>query len=151
MIKEGLYVQLIVIFFLFKKDVFIIINNYTFTVLIHTRRGHQISLWMVVSHHVVAWIWTQDLWKSSQCFLSAELSLQPSMNLLWKRDMTKQESWGFLFLPASGVQWAASLTLLDNGKVYKLVVYRQVLLNIVSSSQQMFQWVMENQTHRHNY
>jgi hypothetical protein len=29
--------------------------------------GHQISLWMVVSHHVVAGIWTQDLWKRSQC------------------------------------------------------------------------------------
>jgi hypothetical protein len=33
----------------------------------HTRRGHRIPLQMVVSHHVVAGIWTQDLWKSSQC------------------------------------------------------------------------------------
>jgi hypothetical protein len=33
----------------------------------HPRRGHQISLWMVVSHHVVAGILTQDLRKSSQC------------------------------------------------------------------------------------
>ena len=35
-------------------------------VLRHTRRGHQIPLQMVVSHHVVACNWTQDLWKSSQ-------------------------------------------------------------------------------------
>jgi hypothetical protein len=33
----------------------------------HTRRGHQIPLQMVVSHHVVAGNWTQNLWKSSQC------------------------------------------------------------------------------------
>jgi hypothetical protein len=32
-----------------------------------TRRGRQILLWVVVSHHVVAGIWTQDLGKSSQC------------------------------------------------------------------------------------
>ena len=31
----------------------------------HTRRGHQIPLQMVVSHHVVAGNWTQDLWRSS--------------------------------------------------------------------------------------
>jgi hypothetical protein len=31
-----------------------------------SRRRSQISLWMVVSHHVVAGIWTQDLWKNSQ-------------------------------------------------------------------------------------
>jgi hypothetical protein len=32
-----------------------------------TRRGHQIPLQMVVSHHVIAGNWTQDLWKSSRC------------------------------------------------------------------------------------
>ena len=42
---------------------FIIICNYAVAVFRHTRRGHQISLQMVVSHHVVAGIWTQDLWK----------------------------------------------------------------------------------------
>jgi len=40
---------------------------YTVAVFRHTRRGHQISLQMVVNHHVIAGIWTQDLWKSSQC------------------------------------------------------------------------------------
>jgi hypothetical protein len=50
------------------KDLFIIIIcKYTVAVFRHTRRGCQISLQMVVSHHVVAGIWTQDLWKSSQC------------------------------------------------------------------------------------
>jgi hypothetical protein len=34
----------------------------------HTRRRHQIPLQMVVSHHVGAGNWTQDLWMSSQWF-----------------------------------------------------------------------------------
>jgi hypothetical protein len=40
--------------FLFFKDVFIIIHKYTVAAFRHTRRGGQILLWMVVSHHVVA-------------------------------------------------------------------------------------------------
>jgi hypothetical protein len=40
----------------FFKDLFIIISKYTVAVFRHTRRGHQISLQMVVSHHVVAGI-----------------------------------------------------------------------------------------------
>jgi hypothetical protein len=43
------------VFFL-KKDLFIIIHKYTVAVFRHTRRGHQISLWVVVRHHVVAGI-----------------------------------------------------------------------------------------------
>jgi hypothetical protein len=39
--------------FSFLKDLFIIICKYTVAVFRHTRRGHQISLQMVVSHHVV--------------------------------------------------------------------------------------------------
>jgi hypothetical protein len=39
---------------LWPKDLFIIINRYTVAVFKHTRRGHQISLQMVVSHHVIA-------------------------------------------------------------------------------------------------
>jgi hypothetical protein len=35
---------------------FIIIHKYTAAVFRHTRRGHQISLLVVVSHHVVAGI-----------------------------------------------------------------------------------------------
>jgi hypothetical protein len=51
---------------LWPKDLFIIICKYTVAVFRHTRRGHQISLQMVMFHHVVAGIWTQDLGKSSQ-------------------------------------------------------------------------------------
>jgi hypothetical protein len=36
------------------KDLFIIINKYTVAVFRHTRKGRQISLRVVVSHHVVA-------------------------------------------------------------------------------------------------
>jgi hypothetical protein len=43
-------------FFFFFKDLFIIISNYIVAVFRCTRRGHQISLQMVVSHHVVAGI-----------------------------------------------------------------------------------------------
>ena len=36
----------------FKKDLFISICKYTVAVFRYTRREHQISLWMVVSHHM---------------------------------------------------------------------------------------------------
>jgi hypothetical protein len=52
---------------LWPKDLFILIHKYTVAVFRRTRRGYQISLRVVVSHHVVAGIWTQDLRKSSQC------------------------------------------------------------------------------------
>jgi hypothetical protein len=42
--------------FFLKKDLFIIISKHTVAVFRYTRRGHQISLQMVVSHHVVAGI-----------------------------------------------------------------------------------------------
>jgi hypothetical protein len=38
----------------FFKDLFVIIHTYTVAVFRHTRRGHRISLQVVVSHHVVA-------------------------------------------------------------------------------------------------
>jgi hypothetical protein len=43
-------------FFFFKIYLFIIICKYTVAVFRHTRRGSQILLRMVVSHHVVAGI-----------------------------------------------------------------------------------------------
>jgi hypothetical protein len=63
--------------FFFFKDLFIIICKYTVAVFRHTRRGSQILLRMVVSHHVVAGIWTLDLQKSSRVLLPTEPSLQP--------------------------------------------------------------------------
>jgi hypothetical protein len=44
-----------------------IVYEYNVAVFRHTRRRHKILLQMVVSHHVVAGNWTQDLWKSNQC------------------------------------------------------------------------------------
>jgi hypothetical protein len=65
--------------FFFLKDLFIIIDKHTVVVFRLTRRRHQI-LWVAVSHHVVAGIWTQDLRKSSQC--SYPLSYLASSSLL---------------------------------------------------------------------
>jgi hypothetical protein len=44
------------VFFFLKIYLLFIICKYTVAVFRHTRRGHQISLRMVVSHHVVAGI-----------------------------------------------------------------------------------------------
>jgi hypothetical protein len=56
-------------FFFFFKIYLFYLYEYTIAVAVfrHTRRWHQISLQIVVSHHVVAGNWTQDLWKSSRC------------------------------------------------------------------------------------
>ena len=50
-----------------KKEIFMLCMISIIVLFRHTRRGHQIPLQMVVSHHVVAGNWTQYLWKSSQC------------------------------------------------------------------------------------
>ena len=47
--------------------IYLFLFKYTVAVFRHTRRGHQIPLHMVVSHHVVAGNCTQDLCKSCQC------------------------------------------------------------------------------------
>jgi hypothetical protein len=63
------------IFFL--KIHLFIICKYTVAVFRQSRRGSQILLWMVVSHHVVAGIWTPNLRKSSRVLLPTEPSHQP--------------------------------------------------------------------------
>jgi hypothetical protein len=73
-------------FFFFKDFLFITICKYTVAVFRHTRRGSQILLRMVVSHHVVAGIWTLDLRKSSRVLLPTEPSHQPLIllsNVQW--------------------------------------------------------------------
>lgn len=50
----------------FLKICLFIICKYTVAVLRHPRKGYHISFWMAVSLHVVAGIWTRDLWKNSQ-------------------------------------------------------------------------------------
>jgi hypothetical protein len=54
-ISDDFFLRFIYLFiYLFIYSV--LICKYTVAVFRHTRRGHQISLWMVVSHHVVAGI-----------------------------------------------------------------------------------------------
>jgi hypothetical protein len=59
-------------FYFFLKIYLFITCKYTIAVFRHTRRGRQISLRVVVSHHVVAGIWTLDLRKSSWVLLPTE-------------------------------------------------------------------------------
>jgi hypothetical protein len=63
--------------FFFLKIYLFIICKYIVAVFRHSRRGRQILLQMVVSHHVVAGIWTSDLRKSSLVLLPTEPSHQP--------------------------------------------------------------------------
>jgi len=66
-ISLSLSLSLSLRFNYFFKFFLFILYKYTVSVFSHTRRGNRIPLQMVVSHHVVAGNWTQDLWKSSQC------------------------------------------------------------------------------------
>jgi hypothetical protein len=66
------------LFFFLTLFIYLFITcKYTLAVFRHSRRGRQISLQMVVSHHVVAGIWTLDLRKSSRVLLPTEPSHQP--------------------------------------------------------------------------
>jgi hypothetical protein len=71
----------LVIQFIFLKDLFIICKC-TVAVFRHSRRGRQILSQMVVSHHVVAGIWTSDLRKSSRVLLPTEPSHQPVIQFI---------------------------------------------------------------------
>jgi hypothetical protein len=65
--------------------------KYTVAVFRHFRRGSQISLRVVVSHHVVAGIWTSNLQKSSLVLLPTEPSHQPS-NCFLSQGLTYNET-----------------------------------------------------------
>jgi hypothetical protein len=79
-------------FFFFLIYLFIICK-YTVAVFRHSRRGSQILLRMVVSHHVVAGIWTPDLRKSSRVLLPTEPSHQPWVCILSVVDVDKRMQW----------------------------------------------------------
>ena len=66
----------------FPKDS-LYVCEYTVNLFRHTRRGHQIPLWMVVNHHVVAGSLTWDLWKSSHCSKPLRCLSSPSYFLDW--------------------------------------------------------------------
>jgi hypothetical protein len=89
------------IFFFFFKDLFIICK-YTEAVFRHSRRGRQISLRMVVSHHVVAGIWTPDLRKSSRVLLPTEPSHQPQYFFFFFETRLLNEKWSSPFLGQLG-------------------------------------------------
>ena len=84
-------------FVFFKDLLLIIICKYTLAVFRHTRRGRQIPLQMVVSHHVVAGIGTQDLWKNTQCSYPLSHLSSPEFSILKITDnriqICKSERW----------------------------------------------------------
>jgi hypothetical protein len=79
---------------------------YECSVFMHSRRWNQIPLQMIVSHRVVAGIWTQDLWKiswSSQLLSHLSSSQQVFLNpgkdkKLWSAWRLGESGWG--------IQWA---------------------------------------------
>jgi hypothetical protein len=96
---------------------FIIIHKYTVAVFRCTRRGRQIS-WVVVSHHVVAGNWTQDLWKSSWCSYPPSHLASPQV-FFWGVDDTKRQTndfrghWSpccFLTYQLVSSSWSGSVT-----------------------------------------
>ena len=69
--------------FSFKDRYIYLFAVFCLHVSLQARRGCRISLQMIVNHHVVAWNWTQDLWKSSQCSSPLfEPSLQPERSFI---------------------------------------------------------------------
>jgi hypothetical protein len=71
-------------FFIYLFIYLFIYYKYTVAVFRHSGRGRQISLRVVLSHHVVAGIWTLDLRKNSQVLLPTEPSHQPPLVLFLK-------------------------------------------------------------------
>jgi hypothetical protein len=59
------------------KDLFIIIRKYTVAVFRHTRRGRQVSLQVVVSHHDGCWELNSGPLEEQTVLLSTEPSRQP--------------------------------------------------------------------------
>jgi hypothetical protein len=89
--SSTLYLGFLFFFFFFFKDLFIyfITCKYTVAVFRPSRRGSQISLRMVVSHHVVAGIWTSDL----RVLLPTEPSHQPSTFFLTRTLLLFTATW----------------------------------------------------------
>lgn len=76
------FLLLFFVLFWWGPGVLFYVCEYTVALFRHTKGGRQISLQMVVSHHVVAGIWTPDLQKSSQVLLPTESSHQPAWAIL---------------------------------------------------------------------
>ena len=91
--------------FIFLKIYLLFICKYTVAVFRHTRRGCQMSLRMVVSHHVVAEIWTPDLWKSSQCSYRLSHLASPCLSFLIS---LSDSNYTPLPAPGSPLDWVSS-------------------------------------------
>jgi hypothetical protein len=112
------------------KDLFII-HKYTVAVFRHTRRGHQISLQVIVSHHVVAGIWIQDLWNSSQCsyplsYLAKLLIMfliLHILNYLYVSRMKPTSSWWVIYFRCP---WIQSSSILQ--RIFDSVFIRDIIL-----------------------
>ena len=72
----GIWIQDLCLPPLAPAHLLIILCKYTVSVFRHTRGGHQILLRMVVSHNVVAGIWTSGSLEEQSVLLMAEPSLQ---------------------------------------------------------------------------
>jgi hypothetical protein len=120
-------------FFFFLKIYLFITCKYTVAVFKHTRRGRQILLQMVVSHHVVAGIWTLDLRKSSQVLLPTEPSHQP-------------DPLTFIIFLTLFPQCSLSLTFKSVLLMYPLGLGNWLLFSLVLSyllERQLFGWVVK--------
>jgi hypothetical protein len=95
----------------FLKIYLFIICKYTVAVFRHSRRGRQILLQMVVSHHVVAGIWTPDLRKSSRVLLPTEPSHQP---LIFLKTIWRCEKGTNLYFPSIDLQFASEIEYLSS-------------------------------------
>jgi hypothetical protein len=75
--KTWLFPKWIDFFFFFFKIHLFIICKYSVVVFRRTRRGRQVSLWMVVSHHVGCWDLNSGPLEEQSVLLTAEPSHQP--------------------------------------------------------------------------
>jgi hypothetical protein len=90
--------------------IYLFICKYTVADFRHSRKGRQISLQMVVSHHMVAGIWTHDLWKSSQCSYLLSHLTSPTPDFLFVSTVSPFEI--FLELLTNLVESLSSLKLI---------------------------------------
>jgi hypothetical protein len=74
---------MVCLFAFFFKIYLFYVYEYTVAIFRHTRGGHLIPLQMAVSHHVVAGNRTPSLLEEQPVLLTAELSLQPQLDVFF--------------------------------------------------------------------
>ena len=114
------------------KIYLLITCKYTVADFRHTRRGWQISLWVVVSHHVVAGFWTQDLRKGSQCnilfyFVCVCLCLSVCRSLRPERTLDAPELVLEVVLHYSSTCWLSTLSVSVCARAHVSLPHREPL------------------------